>query len=270
MPDPRTSLLLLLSLAGVVGLVWLVRPALRGRAAALRDVGTHRLALASVAVVFVANSLLTLPIAPSLRISGLTVETFAVAALATQAPMLLVPYLRLVVPRALSWRDLGLVPQPAGSVLRAGLLAGLAAIGLAAALGAAFEQLGVRQNQLEGQFGFVRQADTVAFIVVLFQGAVAAPFVEEIFFRGFLFGLYRRRKPLWMAYLASGLLFALPHASPQVGDVLQNAALLASIFALGSLLSWTYQRTGSLYPAMVAHSLNNGLALTALYASGRP
>ena len=56
---------------------------------------------------------------------GLTAGTFVIAALSTDIPMLLIVYVRVILPGALTWRDLGLRSLPLGYVLRTGLAAGL-------------------------------------------------------------------------------------------------------------------------------------------------
>lgn len=254
--------------AAVAAALWLFVPALRGAEAARRLLGTHRVALASVLTVLLVNALLTLPVADSVRQQGLTVRTFAAAALGTGIPLFLVPLLRGILPGAITWADLGLRPLPVSRTLGTGLQMGVAALVASIVVGLVLQQLGLRQNQLEGQFSFVRGAAPDEFLAIVVLGAGVAPFVEELFFRGYLFGLYARRQPLWVAYLASGLLFALPHVNPLTSTLAENAGLVTSVFVLGSLLAWTYRRTGSLIPAIVAHSFNNGVALVAFYSVG--
>ncbi len=268
MPDGRLALVGALLLVGFAVAGWVFAPALRGADAARRDLGTHRLALAALVVVFLANGLLTLPLAPFLRAAGaLTTSTFVIAALATQVPMLLVIYFRLIAPRAVTWRELGLRPLPLDRVFVVGVLTGLGGLALTILVDSALSQVGLRQNQLE-QYRFIRGSGLGGFLVVLAMGAIGAPCVEELFFRGFLFGLYRRRQPLWVAYLAAGLVFAVLHLDPTSMDATQMAGLAVGIFTLGTLLAWTYQRTGSLFPGMVAHAVNNAVGLIAFYAAG--
>jgi membrane protease YdiL (CAAX protease family) len=59
----------------------------------------------------------------------------------------------------------------------------------------------------------------------------------------------------------SAFIFSLAHAASASQDVL---ALLVPAFLMGLLLSYGMYRTGSLVPGIIAHALNNGLALTAL------
>jgi membrane protease YdiL (CAAX protease family) len=134
-------------------------------------------------------------------------------------------------------------------------------------MGSLLSQLGLRPNQLE-QFQFVLSEGPFAFVLLLALAGIVAPFVEELFFRGFLFGLYRRRQPLWVAYLVSSLLFTVLHLEPTRMTVPQMAGLSVGIFMLALMLAWLYEHTGSLYPAIVAHAVNNATGLILFYAVG--
>src|SRR5579859_1627962 len=101
---------------------------------------------------------------------------------------------------------------------------------------------------------------------VIVADAVAPGIVEELFFRGVLFGLLvRAQQPLWLAVLVSSGLFAVGHLTPEMTPV-QMVGVGVPIFISGSLFAATYRLTGSLLPAMLAHVLNDlpiavGLAL---------
>ena len=94
--------------------------------------------------------------------------------------------------------------------------------------------------------------------VFTFQAlTVVTPVTEEVFFRGFVFsGLVPRLGVGW-AMVASSVVFSLPHLFAGVG-------VLIPIFVTGMLLAWLYQRTGSLWPSIVAHAGQNALALALL------
>jgi membrane protease YdiL (CAAX protease family) len=70
---------------------------------------------------------------------------------------------------------------------------------------------------------------------------------------------------LWVAYVASSLLFTLLHLMPGQMNLQQMAGLSVGIFLLAMLLAWLYQRTGSLYPGMLAHAVNNATGLILFY-----
>ncbi len=90
-----------------------------------------------------------------------------------------------------------------------------------------------------------------------------APMAEEFFFRGFLFGMLRRMRVTvagheagpWIAAVIVGVLFGLAHF-----DSAQPEFLIPLGF-LGFVLCIVRWKTGSLYPCMALHSLNNSVAL---------
>lgn len=86
---------------------------------------------------------------------------------------------------------------------------------------------------------------------------VVAPMCEEFLFRGCIFTALRRFGTL-PAALITGLLFGAVHATSAPG------ADLLPLGALGFGLCLLYRYSGSLYPGMAAHSLNNCLAFASL------
>jgi hypothetical protein len=92
---------------------------------------------------------------------------------------------------------------------------------------------------------------------------VLAPIAEEFFFRGFIFGALRRMRIVvggrdlgtWVAAAITGLLFGLAHTGSASSQYLIPLGFLGFVLCL---LRW---RTGSLYPCMALHSINNALAL---------
>jgi membrane protease YdiL (CAAX protease family) len=88
---------------------------------------------------------------------------------------------------------------------------------------------------------------------------VAAPFSEEVFFRGFIFGGLRRRLSFPVAALFSGVIFGIFHfTGPGSIGVVPQLALL------GFALAWLYEETGSIYPPIAVHAVNNALAFAIL------
>lgn len=86
----------------------------------------------------------------------------------------------------------------------------------------------------------------------ILAAVIIAPLVEEIFFRGFLFAGLKNRFPWITAMLISSGLFALLHLSPLAAP---------PIFLLGLIFAYLYQRSGSIWPAVIIHSLVNSLAV---------
>jgi membrane protease YdiL (CAAX protease family) len=104
---------------------------------------------------------------------------------------------------------------------------------------------------------------TVALVGVGVFVCVIAPIAEEFFFRGFIFGVLRRMRILvggrnlgtWAAAVITGILFGLAHTGSALSQDLIPLGFLGFVLCL---VRW---RTGSLYPCMALHSINNALAL---------
>lgn len=91
-------------------------------------------------------------------------------------------------------------------------------------------------------------------LLVLFV-VIAAPVIEELFFRGLVLRSLERRMGRGWALVASAAIFGAAHLEP-----LQFPAL----FLFGLVAGWLAQRTGRLGPAMWAHLAFNGLAVVTL------
>lgn len=109
------------------------------------------------------------------------------------------------------------------------------------------------QEDVASELGVNDPSVLVAISAVLMI-AVLAPLSEELFFRGMVFSGLRSRFSLWPAALISGVVFGLPH-------VLTGPLAAIPLTVLGVALAWLYERTGSLWPCIFIHMINNGLAL---------
>jgi membrane protease YdiL (CAAX protease family)/Flp pilus assembly protein TadD len=85
--------------------------------------------------------------------------------------------------------------------------------------------------------------------------AMAIPVIEEILFRGLLFGAFQKWWGMTGAIPASAFLFACIHL--QLFGFLQ-------LFCLGLILGWARSRSGSLGLPVFIHALNNSLVMVAL------
>jgi CAAX protease family protein len=91
---------------------------------------------------------------------------------------------------------------------------------------------------------------------------VVAPICEEFLFRGYIFTALRNWRGTLPAALVTGVVFGGVHyGSAPVLD-------LVPLAALGFGLCLLYRYTGSLYPSIAAHSLNNSLAFSSLEGWG--
>ncbi|MBR3252524.1 CPBP family intramembrane metalloprotease [Candidatus Saccharibacteria bacterium] len=89
--------------------------------------------------------------------------------------------------------------------------------------------------------------------------AVFAPIVEEIIFRGWLYGKLRVKIPKWVAILVTSLLFGLVHLQWNVG---------ITVFSMSVVNCILREVTGTIYAGMLVHMLNNGIAFYLVYVMG--
>jgi membrane protease YdiL (CAAX protease family) len=88
-------------------------------------------------------------------------------------------------------------------------------------------------------------------LALLIIAAVGAPILEEIFFRGLLYGALRRRFGVAWGILISAAVFSSLHPQLPLGFL--------PIFVLGAILAGLYEWRQSLIPGMVLHAMNNGV-----------
>ncbi len=124
----------------------------------------------------------------------------------------------------------------------------------------------INQQLWQGQGGSnpllqlaLESQDEVALGIFFFTAAIAAPFFEELLFRGFLLPSLTRYLPVWGAIIASGLLFAIAHLS--LSEILP-------LTALGIVLGIVYTRSRNLLAPMLLHSLWNSGTLLSLFLLG--
>jgi membrane protease YdiL (CAAX protease family) len=113
-----------------------------------------------------------------------------------------------------------------------------------------------KEEKLLEQLG----ANESALLLVLSAGltCVVAPIGEEFLFRGFIFTALRNWRGVGTAAVITGVLFGAVH----VGSA--PALDLVPLAALGFGLCLLYRATGSLYPCIAAHCVNNSLAFGSL------
>jgi CAAX protease family protein len=111
-----------------------------------------------------------------------------------------------------------------------------------------------KQEDIGKELGVCNPGIGIALFAVM-AIVVLAPVAEEIFFRGFFFAGLRTRWSLWPSALLSGAVFGLVHAPTG-----PTAAI--PLAGLGVGLAWLYNKTGSIYPSMLAHFLNNAIAIS--------
>jgi len=83
-----------------------------------------------------------------------------------------------------------------------------------------------------------------------FLACVGAPLVEEVVFRGYIYGAVKKLSNIGFAVVWSGLLFATVH---------MNMAGMLPLFVLGMALALVYEVTGSLWTPIAVHFTFNAV-----------
>jgi membrane protease YdiL (CAAX protease family) len=98
--------------------------------------------------------------------------------------------------------------------------------------------------------------DPLILLLLFICLAIAAPLVEEIFFRGYILDKLRNVHSDTFAIISTGILFGFMHWDPIFGfyDLYQTGAVTIG----GFLYAWLRIKTGSLWPSIACHSIWNG------------
>jgi membrane protease YdiL (CAAX protease family) len=170
----------------------------------------------------------------------------------TALPLLVLARRHLLRPHGLDFRRaLGLVPRGRALGTTVAMALALLAVGLVGdwAPTLAAERLHLAVHWTEWFDRDLVWGGPAVVAISLVDTVVLAPLLEEITFRGLLFGTLRLRFGLLASAIVSAAVFAGAHGYGALG--------FASVFWSGLIWAWAYERTGSLLPAMLAHGANN-------------
>ena len=115
--------------------------------------------------------------------------------------------------------------------------------------------LAIFDEQIQPEIDLIFENTTFPFILFI-GGVIVAPFVEEVFFRGFIFPGLRNRWGWQKGALVSAGLFALAHVAP---------TSYLPIFVLGFIFAFLYQTSDSVWPSILMHMIFNGVNLALVY-----
>lgn len=104
----------------------------------------------------------------------------------------------------------------------------------------------------------IHDAPRPTLLIVIF----IAPFVEEVLFRGYVFGMLRGHSRI-LAWGVSCVLFAFLHVWQLAAGSwsLWTVVLLVQYLVPGLVLAWTYDRCGSLWGPILLHMAVNALSV---------
>jgi membrane protease YdiL (CAAX protease family) len=160
--------------------------------------------------------------------------------------------------RGLSWADLGLRPVDPRWYGRA-VAVGIVLIPAVALVNSFLPRIVGRPFENPQIYAIAPSGFSwTGLIAMLLLAGVAAPFVEELAFRGLLLPWLRERLGVRAAVVASALCFAVLHGVP---------LLIPALIVIGVALAVLYLKSGSLWPAILAHGMFNALMILALYGA---
>jgi len=119
------------------------------------------------------------------------------------------------------------------------------------AVSVAVTQIGIEPQGIKQAMEVAREPAMFAASLAVMAGL--APLVEELVFRGLLYG-WLCRWGTGVAWIVSSLAFAAAHVEP---------AHVVLVLPLGLWFGWLRRHTDSLWPSLVAHMVNNGIAVAA-------
>lgn len=123
---------------------------------------------------------------------------------------------------------------------------------VAALISFTFKLIGIDAQSNTKEISDLLAHDQLALAILPFFIAVLAPMYEEFFFRYLIFGTLRKHVDFPVAAVTSAMVFGLAHGMP----------LLIPVTALlGVVMAWVYERTGSIWAAILFHVSWNGVNL---------
>ncbi|MGO1117528.1 lysostaphin resistance A-like protein [Rhodovibrionaceae bacterium A322] len=158
--------------------------------------------------------------------------------------------------RGLSWQDLGLVPCKHEWIPRAIVFAFLMIPAVSLINILVQEIMGGEQENPQLQVLAPAGFSWGSYISIMVISALVVPIIEEIVFRGLLFGWLAGRFGVAIGAGVSALIFSILHGVPH---------LIPSLCVLGVALAYLYEKSGSLWPPIILHGAFNAVMTTLLY-----
>ncbi|HNX91124.1 MAG TPA: type II CAAX endopeptidase family protein [Candidatus Omnitrophota bacterium] len=107
---------------------------------------------------------------------------------------------------------------------------------------------------------FMEEKGTGILLMSTLFAAIFGPVAEEIFFRGFVYSALKRRIGVFWGMVIVSSVFSVLHA---------HIVGVLPIFALGMLLNYLYEKTGSLVSCMAVHMIHNvGMVALVFFVKG--
>ncbi len=103
---------------------------------------------------------------------------------------------------------------------------------------------------------FMAEKEMPILLLGFFAASIVAPVAEEIIFRGFAYSALKKTMGVFWSIVLTSLIFSVLHA---------HVVGIVPIFALGVLLAYLYERTGSLIAPITVHMIHNTIMLVLVF-----
>ena len=134
----------------------------------------------------------------------------------------------------------------------AGLGLGVVAFALSLGVSIAYVTFSGDSQNVQGDYQSAAAGGVLAYLATIVLGSIATPIGEEFFWRGVVAN-FLGRYGAWVSVLGSAALFAVAHG---INPVLPVA------FVVGVITALLFRRTGSVWPGVAVHAVNNALSAT--------
>lgn len=161
-------------------------------------------------------------------------------------------YFIAIKPKKLFWEEVGLQRFPKtywGAIIGWTIVLIIGSILLSFVFELLF-QIGTDNSKTES---LQKKLSAINFMVAFVSAAIISPIYEEIFYRGFLYRWFRSKYGIFIGMFVSSFIFMIVH--------IPTFNSLPYTFLAGLIFAWTYEKTNSVYPAMIIHALFNGLSI---------
>jgi uncharacterized protein len=138
--------------------------------------------------------------------------------------------------------------------LLVGAALGLAAYVLGAIASLVYMSLSGDTENIQTSYQAAAAGGWWSLALSLVAGAVLTPLGEEAFFRGVLANAFFARYRAWIAVIASAAVFAVAHGISYITPV---------AFVVGLIATLLFRATGSIWPGVLVHVVNNGYSVLA-------
>ena len=98
-------------------------------------------------------------------------------------------------------------------------------------------------------------------VIIVITSVILAPIVEELLFRGTIFGWLYELHPM-IAHLGSAFLFGFVHIMDAVlSGNYQEWFQIFAYFLMGAVLSFLYEKRNNIYVPILSHMMNNLISI---------